>query len=171
MVKITEWRTLPRMSILAKATETIEQALQQLGINPEEARCSEPGQWLVYRDDFEIYLDLWEQEEITPWNYFKPEGALAVFQVSVPVFYLPETRKDELMEELLAVNMNLFYGAFTCNPNEQVVLLKYKMLADELHISDIIETVEALGYYAEMTFKVLSEEFGLKAVTTKDLEP
>ncbi len=117
------------MSITTKASETVEQALEQLGVNPEEVRCSEPGQWLVFRDDFEIYLDVWDQQELTPWNYFKPEGELSVFQVSVPVFYMPEKRKEELLEELLAVNMNLFYGAFTYNPNEQVVLLKYKRLA------------------------------------------
>jgi hypothetical protein len=158
------------MSTSAKATETVELALQQLGVNPEEVRCSEAGQWLVFREEFEIYLDVWEQQELTPWNYFKPEGALSVFQVSVPVFYMPDNRREELLEELLAVNMNLFYGAFTYNPNEQVVLLKYKRLSENLQVSDVVETVEALGYYAEMTFKVLSEEFGLKAVQTKDTE-
>lgn len=158
------------MSITTKASETVEQALEQLGVNPEEVRCSEPGQWLVFRDDFEIYLDVWDQQELTPWNYFKPEGELSVFQVSVPVFYMPEKRKEELLEELLAVNMNLFYGAFTYNPNEQVVLLKYKRLAEHLQVADVVETVEALGYYAEMTFKVLSEEFGLRAIQTKDQE-
>ncbi|MEN9511747.1 MAG: hypothetical protein RLZZ370_1566 [Bacteroidota bacterium] len=158
------------MSITTQASETVEQALEQLGVNPEEVRCSEPGQWLVFRDDFEIYLDVWDQQELTPWNYFKPEGELSVFQVSVPVFYMPEKRKEELLEELLAVNMNLFYGAFTYNPNEQVVLLKYKRLAEHLQVADVVETVEALGYYAEMTFKVLSEEFGLRAIQTKDQE-
>jgi hypothetical protein len=158
------------MSTSAKATETVELALQQLGVNPEEVRCSEAGQWLVFREEFEIYLDVWEQQELTPWNYFKPEGALSVFQVSVPVFYMPDNRREELLEELLAVNMNLFYGAFTYNPNEQVVLLKYKRLSENLQVSDVVETIEALGYYAEMTFKVLSEEFGLKAVQTKDTE-
>jgi hypothetical protein len=164
-------RTLQCMSTTAQATETVEQALIKLGVNPEEVRCSEPGQWLVFRDDFEIYLDVWEQEELTPWNYFKPEGALSVFQVSVPVFYMPDARREELMEELLAVNMNLFYGAFTYNPNEQIVLLKYKRLSEHLQVNDVVETIESLGYYAEMTFKVLSEEFGLKAVQTKDQEP
>ncbi|MEY3983735.1 MAG: hypothetical protein RL160_1294 [Bacteroidota bacterium] len=158
------------MSITTQASETVELALEQLGVNPEEVRCSEPGQWLVFRDDFEIYLDVWDQQELTPWNYFKPEGELGVFQVSVPVFYMPEQRKEELLEELLAVNMNLFYGAFTYNPNEQVVLLKYKRLAEHLQVADVVETVEALGYYAEMTFKVLSEEFGLRAIQTKDQE-
>jgi hypothetical protein len=158
------------MSTTAQASETVELALQQLGVNPEDVRCSEPGQWLVFRDDFEIYLDVWDQQELTPWNYFKPEGELSVFQVSVPVFYMPEQRKEELLEELLAVNMNLFYGAFTYNPNEQVVLLKYKRLAEHLQVADVVETVEALGYYAEMTFKVLSEEFGLTAIQTKDQE-
>jgi hypothetical protein len=158
------------MSTSAKATETVELALQQLGVNPEEVRCSEAGQWLVFREEFEIYLDVWEQQELTPWNYFKPEGALSVFQASVPVFYMPDNRREELLEELLAVNMNLFYGAFTYNPNEQVVLLKYKRLSENLQVSDVVETIEALGYYAEMTFKVLSEEFGLKAVQTKDTE-
>jgi hypothetical protein len=158
------------MSITTQASETVELALEQLGVNPEEVRCSEPGQWLVFRDDFEIYLDVWDQQELTPWNYFKPEGELGVFQVSVPVFYMPEKRKEELLEELLAVNMNLFYGAFTYNPNEQVVLLKYKRLAEHLQVADVVETVEALGYYAEMTFKVLSEEFGLRAIQTKDQE-
>ena len=158
------------MSTTAQASETVELALQQLGVNPEDVRCSEPGQWLVFRDDFEIYLDVWDQQELTPWNYFKPEGELSVFQVSVPVFYMPEQRREELLEELLAVNMNLFYGAFTYNPNEQVVLLKYKRLAEHLQVADVVETVEALGYYAEMTFKVLSEEFGLTAIQTKDQE-
>jgi len=158
------------MSITVQATETVEKALQQLGVNPEEVRCSEPGQWLVFRDQFEIYLDVWEQQELNPWNYFKPEGTLVVFQVMVPVFFVEDSQKGALFEELLSVNMNMFYGAFTYNPNEQVILLKYRRLAENLALSDVVEAVEALGYYAEMSFKVLSEEFGLKAVQTKDPE-
>jgi hypothetical protein len=155
------------MDITQKATETVELALQELGLTPEEVRCAEEGQWLLFREQFEIYLDVWHQDEVTPWNYFKPEGELAVFQVSVPVFFLPEKRTDELMQELLAVNMNLFYAAFTVNPNEKVVLLKYKRLADNLTVHDVVEAIEACGYYAEMTFNVLKEEFDLHAVQTE----
>jgi len=155
------------MKITQKASETVELALQELGLNAEEVRCAEEGQWLLFREQFEIYLDVWNQEEVTPWNYFRPEGELAVFQVSVPVCFLPDKRTEEFMQELLSVNMNLFYAAFTVNPTEKVVLLKHKRLADQLQVHDVVEAIEACGYYAEMSFNVLKDEFGLNAVQTE----
>ena len=52
------------------------------------------------------------------------------------------------------------------NPHEKVVMLKYKRLADNLQISEVIEAIEACGYYAEMTFRALKDEFKLTAVQT-----
>jgi len=161
-----ELRTLQPMSTTQQALETVENALRQLSVEPEEVRCSEEGQWLIFREEFEIYLDVWTQTEVNVWNYFKPDGELAVFQVSVPVFFIPDERREELLQELLAVNMNLFYAAFTINPNEKVVMLKYKRLADNLQIAEVIEAIEACGYYAEMTFRALKDEFKLTAVQT-----
>lgn len=143
----------------------IEQSINILGIDPMQSRCSEPGQWLLFNGDTEIYVDLWEQKEMTGWQYFQPEGyTLNIFQVLAPICYLPDDPKlrKQFYEELLENNLNLLFAAFTVNTSENMLAVKFRRICNSLKQEDIIEAIESVGYYAETTKDILEERYGVK---------
>lgn len=149
-------------------TTLIEATIEALGVNPKEARCSEDGQWILYRDDIEIYVDIWEQKDHTPWVYFRPEEPLFVFQVIAPVCYLPSSNHEKFFEELLLNNLNMFYGSFTINKDENMLAVKYRRIGHGLKQEDIVEAIESVGYYAETTFKALNDRYQVMRVDFSD---
>ncbi|MBL7812652.1 MAG: hypothetical protein JNL57_10555 [Bacteroidetes bacterium] len=144
--------------------EKTDNAIAEMGVKPEEARGQEPGQWLLMRDEIPIYLDAWTEDQSTPWNYFIFGADPTVFQVTIPFCYGPTLKKAEFLEELLTVNINLLYGKFSYNAEENVVVLVYRVPGSALDPSQIGKVIEGLGYYAEMTYHVLKDEFHLKRV-------
>lgn len=147
-------------------TRIVEQSLEILGINPEESRCSEAGQWLVFNGETEIYIDVWEQKELNGWNYFQPEGYnLHVFQVLAPICQLPtEELRGAFYEDLLENNLNLFFGSFTINKEENMLAVKFRRICNALKNEDVIEAIESVGYYAESTFDILEKRYGVKKI-------
>ncbi len=143
----------------------IEQSINILGIDPMQSRCSEAGQWLLYNGDTEIYVDLWEQKEMTGWQYFQPDGyTLNVFQVLAPICYLPidQTLLKQLYEELLENNLNMLFASYTVNKAENMLAVKFRRICNSLKQEDVIEAIESVGYYAETTKNILEERYGVK---------
>lgn len=145
-------------------TEMVERQLAAMGIQPADARNSEDGQWFLMNEDMPIYIDAWADQESTPWNYFKFKSDSTVFQITIPFCYAPTLRKSEFFEELLTVNLNLYYGKFSYNPKENIVALVYRKPGSTLGESEMKDVIDALGYYAEMAYHVLKDEFNLKRV-------
>src|SRR5688572_1001065 len=102
-------------------SELIESTFAQLGLNPAETRGGDKGQWVLYNGDTEIYVDLWEVEKDNSWLYFESDEKVFSFQVISPVCYLPETGNDQLFEELLHNNLNMFYGSYTINRQQNML--------------------------------------------------
>jgi hypothetical protein len=151
-----------------KYNEIIEQGIRVLGINPEQTRCSEPGQWLIYNGQTEIYIDLWEETSKMGWIYFEPEEPLIVFQVLAPVSFFPdEEYLFKMFEELLENNLNMLFASFTVNSKEKIIAVKFRRIADDLTVQDVVEAIESTGYYAENARSVLSERFGAKSITVE----
>lgn len=145
----------------------IEQSLKTLNLDPENSRCSEPGQWLLYNGDTEIYLDLWEQKELTGWHYFQPEGYnLHIFQVLSPICFLPEdeTKHQQFFEDILENNLNLLFASFTINKAENMLVVKFRRICNALKTEDVIEAIESVGYYSESTLSILEQRYGVKKV-------
>lgn len=144
----------------------IEQSLKTLNVDPENSRCSEKGQWLVFNGDTEIYVDLWEQKETNGWNYFQPEGYnLHIFQVLSPICYLPEGENNlQFYEDLLENNLNLFFASFTINKAENILAVKFRRICNSLKLEDVIEAIESVGYYSETTLSILEERYGVKKI-------
>jgi hypothetical protein len=153
---------------LTDLTNRIENALRLMGIEPSDARNEDHGQWFLMNEDMPIYIDAWQEEESTPWNYFKFKEDPTIFQITVPFCYGPTLKKNEFMEELLVVNLNLHYGKFSFNPQENVVALAYRKPGSQMQESELKDVIDALGYYAEMAYHVLKDEFNLKRVLVNE---
>ncbi len=142
----------------------VDGAIEKIGVNPADAKNEGEGQWFLMNEDMPIYIDAWAENESNPWNYYKFAADPTIFQVTIPFCYVPTLKRNEFLEELLTVNINLQYGKFSFNPGENVVALVFRKPGSTLHESEIKDVIDALGYYAEMTYHVLKEEFNLKRV-------
>jgi hypothetical protein len=142
----------------------VDEAIEKMGVNPADARNEAEGQWFLMNEEMPIYLDAWTVPESNPWNYFKHKEDQTIFQVTIPFCYVPTLKRNEFLEELLTVNLNLQYGGFSMNPNENIIVLSYRKPGSALRWQDVREVIDALGYYAEMVYHVLKDEFNLKRV-------
>jgi hypothetical protein len=149
---------------------TVDDAIEKMGINPGDAKNAGEGQWFLMNEDMPIYLDAWAEKESNPWNYFKFETDPTIFQITVPFCYGPTLKKVEFFEELLTVNLNLQYGKFSYNPAENIVALVFRQPGSSIQSQAIRDVIDSLGYYAEMTYHVLKDEFNLKRVAVEDTE-
>lgn len=153
---------------LEKLTALVENALNNIGIQPDDARNEGEGQWYLMNGDMPIYIDAWKENEQTPWNYFKFKNDPTIFQITVPFCYGPTLKRNEFFEELLIVNLNLHYSKFTYNSAENIVALVYRKPGSTLVSDEIKDVIDAMGYYAEMTYHVLKDEFALKRVLIEE---
>jgi hypothetical protein len=144
----------------------VEDALQTIGVEPETARTEGQGQWMIERGEMEIYIDVWQPQDHNQWEYFKDDKPSAVFQVVVPVCYLPNEKEllADFYEELLYLNHHMFYGSFTVNTEEKMVAIGYKRLLEGCNRVEMIEPIESIGFYAENLSKFLSKKYRLKKV-------
>lgn len=149
---------------LNELIETVEQSILAMGVTPEECRGEEPGQWMLMREDMPIYLDAWEDQESNPWNYFIFNTDKTAFQISIPFCYAPTLKREEFLEEMLVVNLNLFYAKFSYNAKDNVMALVYRIPGNAFNANHLQPVVDGLSYYAEMTYHVLKDEFNLKRV-------
>lgn len=144
--------------------QNVENAILQMGLSKEESQADEQGQWILLKDETPIYIDAWEDNQSTPWNYFIFEKDRTVFQITVPFCYGPTLKRAEFLEELLVVNLNLHLGKFSYNTRDNVVVLSYRVPGSAFVLNSLAPTIDALAYYAEMAYHVLKDEFNLKRV-------
>ena len=152
---------------LEKIYHTVEDAIKTLGIDVESARCEGEGQWIIGRgEDTEVFIDVWQPHEHTQWEYFKEDNPIPVFQVLAPVTHLPTDAKalDTFLKEVLYVNHNMFYGSFTVNLEEDMSAIRFRRITDGLNRVEMIEPIEAVGFYAENLRRYLSEKYGVKKI-------
>lgn len=146
----------------------IEEAIEKMGVNPADTKNAGEGQWFLMNDDMPIYLDAWADPEKKPWNFYKFDEDPTVFQVTIPLCYAPTLKRNEFFEELLTLNLFLHYGKLSYNAAENVVVLVYRKPGSALRWQEVREVIDALGYYAEMVYHVLKEEFNLKRVAVTE---
>jgi len=146
----------------------VEKAIHDVGVDPAAARGDEEGQWLLMRNDTPIYLDAWVAEQRSPWNYFIFEEDATTVQMTIPFCYAPTLQREAFLEELLTVNLNLLYGKFTYNANDNVVALIYRLPGLSFQPADLPRVIDGLMYYSEMAYHVLKDEFTLKRVLVEE---
>ncbi len=141
----------------------IEESLKHLGLNPDEARCAEAGQWLVFRSDTEIYIDVWKEQNLNEWMYYPDAANTFNFQIAAPISKLPSAdRRPYFYEDLLQMNQMTQYASFVINKEEEMVLAVFRRVTENLDKTDIIESIEAVGYYAELAWKMLNQSYDLR---------
>jgi len=148
---------------LEQGIDLIENALTKRELNPAEARTGEKGEWMLFMDGLEVYIDVWDEPGPTVWN-FNTENPPPVFQVIAVVSFLPEKNKQEFYEELLHLNFNLFDASFCVNSEENLLVVKHKSLSFGLTEDFVGFAIDSVGYYAHLTYKALQEKYDLKKI-------
>lgn len=149
---------------LQSLIETIEQAILNMGLNQEEAKADENGQWILLKNETPVYIDAWVDSESTPWNYFVFQKDASLFQITIPFVYAPTLKRNEFLQELLIVNLNLLYGKFSYNEKDNATVLTYRIPGHAFNPDQLENIIDGLAYYSEMAYHVLKDEFGLKRI-------
>jgi hypothetical protein len=55
----------------------------------------------------------------------------------------------------------MYYGAFIFNPQDRMLALQYKRLATGINQREVLEPLNALGYYSENLLGLLLDKFKL----------
>lgn len=146
----------------------VDQAIHDLGVDPKAAKGDEEGQWVLMRNDTPIYLDAWQAEQKSPWNYFIFDEDPTTFQLTIPFCYTPTLQREAFLEELLTVNLNLLFGKFTYNAKDNVVALIFRVPGISFQPKELSTVIDGLMYYSEMGYHVLKDEFNLKRVLVEE---
>lgn len=144
--------------------DIVEQALQVIGVEPENARNAGEGQWSVFRGEVEVFVDLWGTGKEEQWNYYFEEQDIPVLQVISPITTLPVFNLDAFYEELLELNRHLFLASFVVNKEENMLAVKYRRVGIDMTVDDVVQAVESTGYYAEFFQPRIMHKFNVKAV-------
>lgn len=142
----------------------IEEAIDHLGVKVEDARCAEEGQWLLFRGDLEIYIDVWK-EDANEWSYHPNAMNDFVFQVVCPISKVTdESKLLYFYEDLLQMNFYTQKVSFFINKNESMLACSHKRMMGGLTLSDVVEAIDAVGYYSDLAWKMLNQPYELKKV-------
>ncbi|PCJ64617.1 MAG: hypothetical protein COA58_12835 [Bacteroidetes bacterium] len=145
-----------------EAIVLFENVIQKhLQLKPEQTRCENEGEYIVKRgDNTEMYIDIWQPTEASQWQYYDRDKIAGVFQIVAPVCHYPaESNIPMFMEELAHLNFHLFTAKFIANSEQKVVSIQFKRVLEGLNETEIIEPLEAVGYYAENLKEYLKEKY------------
>ncbi len=121
--------------MLENCYKLVDEAIVALGLNVEEIRGEQPGQWNLKKGKFDIMVDVWEQE-----NQF-------LFQIVCPLCGLPPEHKEGFMLHLLQKNYGLSSLAYAVM--EDSVFLKHTTEATTLTKDTIVMLLTKTAFYAE----------------------
>lgn len=121
--------------MLEQYYKKVDEAVTNLGLNAEEVRGEQPGQWNLKKGRFDIMVDVWEQE-----NQY-------LFQIVCPLCGIPEDNRDGFLLQLLQKNYGL--SSITYAVMENAVFLKYTTEASSLTSENIVSLLTKTAFYAE----------------------
>lgn len=133
--------------MLEQYYKKVDEAVTNLGLNVEEIRGEQPGQWNLKKGRFDIMVDVWEQE-----NQY-------LFQIVCPLCGIPEDNRDGFLLLLLQKNYGL--SSITYAVMENAVFLKYTTEATSLTSENIVSLLTKTAFYAEKSEFVPPEEQSL----------
>ncbi|MDA8886248.1 YbjN domain-containing protein [Bacteroidia bacterium] len=139
---------------------------KHLQLKPEQTRCENEGEYIVKRGDAtELYIDIWQPKESTQWQYFDRNNIAGIFQIVAPVCEYPaDEHLGMFMEELAHLNFHLFSAKFIANSEQRIVSIQFKRVLEGINETEIIEPLEAVGYYAENLKEYLAEKYHVKKI-------
>ena len=122
----------------------VDTAIGELGLNPDETRGEQPGQWNLKKGKFDIMVDVWEQE-----NQF-------LFQIVSPLCGLPDENREGFLLHLLQKNYGMSSLAYAIM--EDAVFLKHTTEMASLTKENIVMLLTKTAFYAEQSSFVPAEE-------------
>lgn len=151
---------------LSEAISLFEKTIStHFKLEPKDIRCENEGEYIVNRDKTELYIDIWQPKESSQWQYFDRENVAGVFQIVAPICKYPNDEHLALfLEELAHLNFHLFFGSFIANSTERMVSIQFKRVLHGLNETEIVEPLEAVGYYAENLKEYLAEKYHVKKI-------
>ena len=115
----------------------VDESIATLGINAEETKGEQPGQWNLKKGKFDIMVDVWEQEK------------QFLFQIVCPLCGLPDENKEGFMLHLLQKNYGMSSMAYAIM--EDSVFLKYTTEMNLLNQETILMLLTKTAFYAEQS--------------------
>lgn len=115
----------------------VDAAIADLGLNPDETRGEQPGQWNLKKGKFDIMVDVWEQEK------------QFLFQVVCPLCALPDENREAFLIHLLQKNYGM--SSLSYAMMEDSVFLKYTTEANTLTKENISMLLTKTAFYAEQS--------------------
>lgn len=148
------------ISIFEKVVE------KHLQLKPEQTRCENEGEYIIQRGEkTELYVDIWQPKETTQWQYFDRQNIAGIFQIVAPICQYPADEHVAMfMEELAHLNFHLFSASFIANSEQRIVSIQFKRVLEGLNETEVIEPLEAVGYYAENLREYLAEKYHVKKI-------
>lgn len=129
--------------MLKQTYELTESAIKSLGINVEDCRGENQGQWNLKKGQFDILVDVWEEQN------------QVLFQVLCPLCALPDENREAFFLYLLNKNHELSSVAYTIFENN--VYIKHTREAVGLNMEEIINLLTKAAFYAELSDFVPAE--------------
>lgn len=150
---------------VAEAIKIFEDSLKHFQLTADQTRCENEGEYLLGTETTEIYVDIWQPEDASQWQYFDRDKVAGIFQIVAPICQYPAEEYQSLFfEELAHLNFHLFYGRFIANNEQGIVSIQYKRILDGLNEVEIVEPIEAVTYYAENLKEYLHEKYKVEKI-------
>jgi hypothetical protein len=129
--------------------QLVEEALQSIGVDPQQAAGEEPGQWTLERSKALLMIDLWFVEE---------EGR-PFFQILSPVIDLQSVDDHfGLFRRLLEDNYRV-QGSGFCLLQDAIYLNTVRPV-EEIDGTIVAELIKRTGFYSDFFIEQLQERFG-----------
>jgi len=123
--------------MIATYYQLIDEAIMALGLNPEDTRGQNEGQWNLKKGRFDIMVDVWEQEK------------QFLFQIVCPLCSLPEENKEGFLLHLLQRNYGMSSLAYAIMDDS--VFLKFTTEAGTLTKDVLMMLFNKTAFYAEQS--------------------
>lgn len=148
---------------VAEAIKIFEDSLRHFQLTAAQTRCENEGEYIIGSENAELYVDIWQPEEASQWQYFDRDEVAGIFQIVAPVCHYPaESHMAMFFEELAHINFHLYYGRFIANSEQKVISLQYKRVLNGLNEVEIVEPIEAITYYTENLKEYFAEKYHIE---------
>ena len=125
----------------------VEEALAKLGLDPQDARLKNPGQWRLSKGKIPVWITV----------FYREKEKSAYFQVDAPVMKVPQTNRENFALELLSINDRLFGVAFCIYKGN--VHLKTLRETEGLDVSEVSSMILRIANYADQYDDILLQKY------------
>ncbi|WP_448519145.1 YbjN domain-containing protein [Rhodoflexus sp.] len=131
--------------------QLVENAIEELGVNPVEARTQKAGQWDLRKGSASVWINVFLSRERDDYGYL---------QIMSPVMKVPQgDNREALLEELLQLNYQLYGVAFSMY--EGWLYLRTIRELEGLSPEEALAMLTRIGVYADEYDDYLKQKYGI----------